>query len=69
MSIFKNHKTSADRSATDRSRHRKKIKEAIKEGVHHIVSEESIIGKCIELGFPDEAIVDFTLENVIWRKD
>ena len=45
MSIFKNHKTSADRSATDRSRHRKKIKEAIKEGVHHIVSEESIIGK------------------------
>tara|TARA_Y100000310_G_scaffold18757_4_gene18411 strand:+ start:50 stop:1216 length:1167 start_codon:yes stop_codon:yes gene_type:complete len=45
MSIFRNHKTSADRSATDRSRHKKKIKDAIREGVHSIVSEESIIGK------------------------
>ena len=45
MSVFTNHKTSADRSATDRSRHKKKIKDAIREGVHDIVSDESIIGK------------------------
>tara|TARA_Y100000034_G_scaffold136763_1_gene215531 strand:- start:1584 stop:2756 length:1173 start_codon:yes stop_codon:yes gene_type:complete len=45
MSIFKHHKSSADRSVTDRSRHKEKIRRAIKEGVHHIVSEESIIGK------------------------
>ena len=45
MSIFKNHKTTADRSATDRSRHKKKIKEAIRKGIHNIVSDESIIGK------------------------
>mgnify|MGYP001468651729 FL=1 len=45
MSIFKNHKTIADRSATDRSRHKKKIKEALKKGIHNIVSDESIIGK------------------------
>jgi sporulation protein YhbH len=45
MSIFRRHKTIADRSATDRSRHRKKIEEAIKEGIHNIVAEESIIGK------------------------
>ena len=45
LSVFKNHKTSADRSATDRSRHKDKIKKAIKEGVYNIVSEESIIGK------------------------
>lgn len=45
MSIFKHHKTSADRSATDRSRHKDKIRRAIREGVHHIVSDESIIGQ------------------------
>ena len=45
MSIFRNHKTSADRSASDRSRHKQKIKKAIREGVHHIVSDESIIGQ------------------------
>ena len=45
MSIFRNHKTSADRSASDRSRHKEKIKRAIKEGVYNIVSNESIIGK------------------------
>lgn len=45
MSIFRNHKTSADRSATDRSRHKQKIKDAIRKGVHNIVSDESIIGK------------------------
>jgi len=45
MSIFKHHKTIADRSASDRLRHKEKIKRAIRDGVHHIVSEESIIGK------------------------
>tara|TARA_Y100001963_G_C6793075_1_gene456761 strand:+ start:4624 stop:5802 length:1179 start_codon:yes stop_codon:yes gene_type:complete len=45
MSIFTNRKTSADRSATDRSRHKKKIEKAIREGVYNIVADESIIGK------------------------
>lgn len=45
MSIFREHKTIADRSASDRQRHKKKIEDAIKEGIHNIVSEESIIGQ------------------------
>jgi len=45
MSIFKDHKRHSDRSATDRSRHKKKIEYAIREGIHHIVSDESIIGQ------------------------
>jgi len=45
MSIFKEHKSNADRSATDRKRHKHKIDKAIKEGIHNIVAEESIIGK------------------------
>lgn len=45
MSLFKKHKTVADRSATDRRRHKQKIDKAIKEGIHNIVAEESIIGK------------------------
>jgi sporulation protein YhbH len=45
MSTFKEHKTTADRSATDRSRHKKKIEEAIREGIYNIVSDESIIGQ------------------------
>ena len=45
MSIFRNHKTSADRSATDRSRHKEKIKRALREGIYNIVSDESIIGQ------------------------
>ena len=45
MSIFKKHKTIADRSAGDRARHRKKIEKAIKDGIHNIVAEESIIGE------------------------
>ena len=45
MSVFRNHKTRADRSATDRSRHKKKIDKAIRESVHDIISEESIIGQ------------------------
>ncbi len=44
MSIFKEHKTIADRSASDRRRHKEKIEEAIKESIHNIVAEESIIG-------------------------
>ena len=45
MSIFKKHKSSADRSATDRRRHKEKIERAIKDGIHDIVAEESIIGQ------------------------
>lgn len=45
MSIFKKHETIADRSATDRRRHKEKIEKAIKEGIHDIVAEESIIGQ------------------------
>ena len=45
MSIFKKHNTNADRSATDRRRHKEKIEKAIKEGIHDIVAEESIIGQ------------------------
>jgi len=45
MSVFKHHKSSGDRSASDRSRHKKKIEKAIKEGIHNIVAEESIIGQ------------------------
>ena len=43
--IFREHKTVADRSASDRRRHKKKIEKAIKEGIHSIVAEESIIGQ------------------------
>ena len=45
MSIFKEHKSHADRSATDRRRHREKIDKAIKEGVTDIIADESIIGQ------------------------
>jgi len=45
MSIFKEHKTSADRSATDRGRHKEKIKRAIRDGISDIISNESIIGQ------------------------
>ena len=45
MSIFKKHETIADRSASDRRRHKEKIEKAIKEGIHDIVAEESIIGQ------------------------
>ena len=44
-SIFKEHKTVADRSASDRRRHKQKIEKAIKDGIHDIVAEESIIGQ------------------------
>jgi len=45
MSTFKEHKASADRSAADRSRHKKKIEKAMRDGIYNIVSDESIIGK------------------------
>ena len=45
MSVFKKHSTNADRSASDRRRHKEKIEKAIKEGIHDIVAEESIIGQ------------------------
>lgn len=45
MSIFKEHKDSVDRSATDRRRHKQKIEKAIREGVHNIIADESIIGQ------------------------
>jgi len=45
MSNFSEHKTVADRSASDRRRHNQKIEKAIKEGIHSIVAEESIIGQ------------------------
>jgi len=45
MSIFREHKTKADRTASDRRRHKQKIEKAIREGIHHIVADESIIGQ------------------------
>ena len=45
MSTFREHKTIADRAATDRSRHRQKIDKAIKESIRDVVAEESIIGQ------------------------
>tara|TARA_R110001592_G_scaffold138501_2_gene357563 strand:+ start:17432 stop:18592 length:1161 start_codon:yes stop_codon:yes gene_type:complete len=44
-SVFSHHRTVADRSASDRRRHKKKIEDAIKDGIHDIVAEESIIGQ------------------------
>ena len=44
MSTFTEHKTTADRSASDRRRHKQKIEKAIKEGLKDIVAEESITG-------------------------
>ena len=44
-SVFSHHRTNADRSAKDRSRHKEKIERAIKDGIHDIVAEESIIGQ------------------------
>tara|TARA_B100000131_G_scaffold294535_1_gene310729 strand:+ start:7409 stop:8602 length:1194 start_codon:yes stop_codon:yes gene_type:complete len=45
MSTFTEHKTIADRSASDRRRHKQKIEKAIKDGIHDIVADESIIGQ------------------------
>jgi len=45
MSVFKEHKSHADRSASDRRRHREKIDKAIRDGVTDIIADESIIGQ------------------------
>ena len=45
MSIFREHNTSADRSAADRKRHKRKIDKAIKEGIKDVIADESIIGQ------------------------
>lgn len=44
-SIFREHKTNADRSVADRQRHKKKIEKAIRDGITDIVADESIIGQ------------------------
>jgi len=45
MSTFTEHKASSDRSASDRRRHKEKIEKAIRDGIHNIVADESIIGQ------------------------
>ena len=45
MSVFREHRTIADRAASDRTRHRQKIEKAIKESIRDVVAEESIIGQ------------------------
>ena len=45
MSGFSHHKTTADRSASDRRRHKHKIERAIRDGIYDIVADESIIGQ------------------------
>ena len=43
MSIFREHKSIADRSAADRQRHKKLIDRAIKDSIKDVIAEESII--------------------------
>jgi sporulation protein YhbH len=43
MSIFKENKTTSDRSANDRSSHKRKLNKALREGLKDLVSDESII--------------------------
>ncbi len=45
MSIFREHKSHADRSAADRKRHKEKIDKAIKDGIKDVIADESIIGQ------------------------
>jgi len=45
MSIFREHKSIADRSAADRKRHKQKIDKALREGIKDVVADESIIGQ------------------------
>lgn len=45
MSVFREHKTTADRSASDRRRHKAKIQEAIRRGIYEVVADESIMGQ------------------------
>ncbi len=45
MSVFREHKSIADRSAADRQRHKHLIDRAIKDSIHDVIAEESIIGQ------------------------
>ena len=45
MSIFREHKSIADRSAADRKRHKQKINKALREGIKDVIADESIIGQ------------------------
>jgi sporulation protein YhbH len=45
LSIFREHKSIADRSATDRARHKKLLDRAIKDGLQDAIADESIIGQ------------------------
>ena len=45
MSIFREHKSIADRSAADRQRHKRLIDRAIKDSIKDVIAEESIIGQ------------------------
>jgi len=45
VSIFREHKSIADRSAADRQRHKKLIDRAIKDSIKDVIAEESIIGQ------------------------
>ena len=45
MSVFRKHESIVDRSASDRTRHKKKIEKAIKESIKDVVADESIIGQ------------------------
>ncbi len=45
MAIIKEYVSPSDRSAKDRRRHRGKVREAIRENIADIISEEAIIGK------------------------
>jgi len=45
MSTFRERKSVADRSASDRKRHKTKIEKAIREGIRDVIADESIIGQ------------------------
>jgi len=45
MSIFREHKSSADRSAADRKRHKRLVDKAIKDSIEDVIADESIIGQ------------------------
>jgi sporulation protein YhbH len=45
VSIFREHKSIADRSAADRQRHKRLIDRAIKDSIKDVIAEESIIGQ------------------------
>jgi uncharacterized protein len=45
MSVFREHKSIADRSAGDRKRHKKLVDRAIKDSIEDVIADESIIGQ------------------------